>query len=243
MTLTLALSGLLTQVAAFPAVANTSTSEICDVVARQASSRTGVPLSVLMAIALTETGRKSGGAMRPWPWTVNMEGKGVWFDSAQEARDYAVRNFQRGARSFDVGCFQLNYKWHGKAFRSIEEMFDPSINASYAAKFLLDLFRETGSWEEAAGAYHSRTPEYANRYKKRFRAFRAKLEGRKDDRATSPMKLPGDDLVDDVARQPADRVNRFPLLLLAADQAPRLGSLVPLSAGTGGSRLIDVSGN
>ena len=120
----------------FSGLAKADPSQICDAAARTASAQTGVPLTVLQAISLTETGRKSNGRIRPWPWTVNMEGKGVWFDGPDEAKAYAFRNYKRGARSFDLGCFQLNFKWHGHAFASIEEMFDPEANALYAANFL-----------------------------------------------------------------------------------------------------------
>lgn len=223
-----------------PALASSAVADICNAAAHRAASKSGVPLSVLMAITLTETGRKSGGKFRPWPWTVNMEGKGVWFDSAEDARAYAYKNFQRGARSFDVGCFQLNYKWHGKAFRSIEEMFDPQINANYAAKFLRDLYYETGSWEDAAGAYHSRTPKYADRYKKRFQSFRVSLKSL-DATGERPLPPPLQPLDDGHIPEEA-RINRFPLLLAASSQQSRLGSLVPISAGAGGLRLIDVGG-
>lgn len=129
--------------------------QICDRVAAIAAERSGVPTAVLQAISLTETGRARDMALRPWPWTVNMEGEGHWFDSADEARAYVFREFKRGARSFDVGCFQINYKWHGEAFTSIDQMFDPVANATYAAQLLRDLYSETGSWSAAAGAYHS----------------------------------------------------------------------------------------
>ena len=53
---------------------------ICSQAAAYAAQETGVPVSVLQAISLTETGRNRSGEMHPWPWTVNMEGKGVWFE-------------------------------------------------------------------------------------------------------------------------------------------------------------------
>lgn len=80
--------------------------ELCEAAAQVAAERTGVPVTVLSAISLTETGRRIGARTRPWPWTVNMEGKGKWFDSRAEALDYVRRNHARGARSYDVGCFQ-----------------------------------------------------------------------------------------------------------------------------------------
>ncbi len=155
-----------------PALAN-----ICYGAIDRASRQMSVPADVMLAISLTETGRKMSGEYRPWPWTVNMEGKGFWFDTRAEALAFVKKRHAQGARSFDVGCFQINYKWHGQHFRSIEDMFDPQINATYAAKFLGELFREMGSWSRAAGAYHSRTPEYATRYAARFDRYRARISG------------------------------------------------------------------
>lgn len=204
------------------ALAVSSFSQVCDAAAHTVARESGVPLSVLQAITRTETGRKRNGAMQPWPWTVNMEGKGMWFDTEDEARAYVFRHFKRGARSFDVGCFQINYKWHGQAFNSIDEMFEPLANARYAAKFLQKLYSETGNWSDAAGAYHSRTPKYANRYKAIFDRYRAKLE-------TSPppvmlLAQAGN------SRRPSTppRINRFPLLQAGLEQS-QLGSLVPLN--------------
>ena len=140
----------------------------CDLAARHASVATGVPITVLRAITRTETGRHRDGHSQPWPWTVNMEGKGHWFSTRAEARIFAQAAFDRGAQSFDVGCFQINYRWHHAGFASIDSMFDPRQNALYAAQFLNRLYRETGDWSLAAGAYHSRTPAYAKRYIARY---------------------------------------------------------------------------
>ncbi|WP_322867074.1 transglycosylase SLT domain-containing protein [Aquicoccus sp. G2-2] len=207
---------------------------VCDRAAEIAAHRTGVPLPVLQAITRTETGRKTKGHFGPWPWTVNMEGKGVWFDSLDAARAYVFRNFKRGARSFDVGCFQINYKWHHQGFSSIDEMFDPLANALYAAGFLKKLHAELGNWSDAAGAYHSRTPKYANRYKAVFEKHRR--------RASGPV-LPAPETTAQNAPPPVlaqprtePRENRFPLLQNAG--ATRLGSLVPIIGRAQGQRFI-----
>ncbi len=197
---------------------------LCDRAAVEASQSTGVPLSVLKAIALTETGRRREGEMRPWPWTVNMEGQGAWFDAQQEALDFVHAHVRRGARSFDIGCFQINHRWHGEHFSSIEEMFDPRANALYAARFLGDLYAETGSWERAAGAYHSRTPEFANRYRARFETFRARYLAEDGLRHVLP-DLPESPYVPRAPR-PA-RVNTYPLFL--AGGGGRMGSLVSVT--------------
>ena len=68
--------------------------EICDSAAEVASREQGVPLDVLRAIALTETGRQRDGAFEPWPWTVNMEGVGKWFNDVASARQFVHQNFE-----------------------------------------------------------------------------------------------------------------------------------------------------
>ena len=211
-------------------------SAICEQAAIAASQAEGVPLSVLTAISLNETGRKRGGAFRPWPWTVNMEGKGEWFETNDQALQFATEAFNRGARSFDVGCFQINYKWHGQHFASIKEMFDPLTNALYAARLLKELYAEKGSWELAAGAYHSRTPKFAERYAARFARFRNGLIGGGGDDipeipdivlaanggGAAPYTLSG-----------TAQINTYPLL--QPGNGASLGSLVPIgnSLGTG----------
>lgn len=176
------------------------TAALCDRAASKAARAHGVPLDVLQAISRAETGRPQQGALQPWPWTVNMEGKGRWFESSDAARAYVFRHFKTGARSFDVGCFQINYLWHGDAFRSIDEMFDPVLNAGYAAKFLKELYEEFGDWSAAAGAYHSRTPTYAQSYTARFSKIRNAMA------PNAPRRDQGDPssnvLISDAVNQP-----------------------------------------
>ena len=95
-------------IAAQPLRAANDPSAICEAVAVQVATERDIPVSVMKAITLTETGRTRGAGFRPWPWTINMEGKGIWFDTAADARAYAVEHHKRGARSFDLGCFQIN---------------------------------------------------------------------------------------------------------------------------------------
>jgi hypothetical protein len=64
----------------------------------------------------------------------------------------------RGARTIDVGCFQVDLSYHPHAFASLEEAFDPDANARAAARILtLGRFGGMG-WAGAAAAYHSATP-------------------------------------------------------------------------------------
>lgn len=149
---------------------------LCESAIAAGARRAGVPPQVLYAIALTETGRKSGGRVRPYPWAINREGKGFWFKTREEALAFGQQSLAEGRRSFDVGCVQINYRWHGNAFPSLEAMFDPEWTATYAGQFLRNLYEERGSWSEAAGAYHSLTPELAQIYRARFDRLLASLD-------------------------------------------------------------------
>lgn len=203
--------------------ASASTADVCDRAAHHAAEEFDVPFAVLWSITRTETGRYKDGKLNPWPWTVNMEGKGHWFKTRRDAQAYAAREFERGARSFDVGCFQINYKWHGASFRSINQMFDPIENARYAAAFLARLYRESENWSIAAGAYHSRTQEFSKRYRARFDQIHANYRATDN---SSPYRS----TTRNTPNMTTKRENTYPLLV-HADRPSRNGSLVPLMNG------------
>lgn len=159
---------------------------MCERAIAGGAARSQVPEGVLQAISLTETGRQVGGRLRPWPWAINREGQGYWFANREEALAFARASLAEGRRSFDVGCFQINYLWHGANFASLEAMFDPNTGADYAARFLTDLYRERGDWSLAAGAYHSQTPDKAQIYRARFDRIFAGLGGRPLQVAAAP---------------------------------------------------------
>jgi hypothetical protein len=148
---------------------------MCERAIVNGAAREGVPQEVLHAISLTETGRPQGGRLRPWPWAINREGQGHWFKTREEALAFARASLAEGRKSFDVSCFQINYRHHGHNFPSLEAMFDPDVAASYAARFLRSLYR--GDWSKAAGAYHSQTPHFAGIYRARFDRILAGLGG------------------------------------------------------------------
>lgn len=210
--------------------------DLCVMAAQTASQQSGVPFDVLMAISLTETGRNMNGQVTVWPWTVNMEGVGHWFDTADDARAYVYEHFKLGARSFDVGCFQINYKWHHQEFDSLDQMFDPLAGALYAARFLTDLKAETGTWETAAGAYHSRTPEHAERYMATFSDYR---EGIEDVPLMAAAVAEAPPVIPMEVPVPERRVNTFPFFRKSAQTTSANGSLVPLGAAASPGRLIN----
>ena len=185
-----------------PARATEPDAAICERAIVAGARAVGVPQEVLHAISLTETGRPDGGRLRPWPWAINREGQGHWFKSRDEAFAFAQASLAAGRRSFDVGCFQINYHWHGHNFPSLEAMFDPEVGATYAARFLMSLYLERGSWLAAAGAYHSQTPARASVYRARFERILAGLGGNADLMLAASAPAPAAAEADTAAHEP-----------------------------------------
>ena len=124
---------------------------ICEREMISASSRHKVPLGVLYAVGMTETGRK--GSLQPY--ALNIEGKTVFTNSERAAMKTFRSARMTGAKLIDLGCMQINHHYHGNQFSSVEEMLDPQKNVEYAARFLSELRVQEGSWTMAVARYHA----------------------------------------------------------------------------------------
>lgn len=129
----------------------------------------GIPPHLLTAIAFAESGRwdEANRAKTAWPWTVTSGGEGSYFPTKAEAMAEVKRLKAKGVKNIDVGCMQVNLLYHPTAFASLDEAFDPATNVAYAAKFLSALFKESGSWTQAAAMYHSRDEDEGAIYRKK----------------------------------------------------------------------------
>src|SRR6201986_1933464 len=78
----------------------------------------GIPPHLLAAIGRVESGRRDPvtGDWHPWPWTVNAEGEGAFYDTKAQAIAAVQAAQARGVRSIDVGCTQINLLHHPDAF-------------------------------------------------------------------------------------------------------------------------------
>ena len=136
-----------------------SIDNICLAEARRAEIQHGIPEGLMQSITRVEAGRKTvTGEYMPWTWTLNDAGEGLFFDTRQAALDYLQVAVDAGDHSVDVGCMQVNTKWHMDGFFDLADMLDPVQNADYAASFLLDLFAAHQSWDGAVKHYHSSDP-------------------------------------------------------------------------------------
>ena len=149
----------------------------------QAAARYRIPPDLMLAISLVESGHRDPvtGTRLPWPWTANLDGQDYRFETSAQAAAWVRQQQAAGHASIDTGCMQVNLKHHPDAFASAEDAFDPVHNADYAARFLRALYDGPagGVWMQAAGFYHSQTPELADGYRGLVEAaMKAPLPGR-----------------------------------------------------------------
>lgn len=142
--------------------------DLCDRAIAAARTKP-IPDTLLPAISRVESGRldPATGHVRAWPWTINVEGNGTFFETKADAVA-AVKAIQaRGQRSVDVGCMQVNLMYHPTAFADLDAAFDPPTNAAYAARFLLALYAHTRDWNLATAWYHSAEQDRGEDYQRR----------------------------------------------------------------------------
>ncbi|UCB33453.1 lytic transglycosylase domain-containing protein (plasmid) [Duffyella gerundensis] len=116
----------------------------------------GVPPEALYSVALQESSRTLPRGVRPWPWTLNVAGKGYRYKTRLEACQ-ALQVFMKthSLKRIDVGIAQVNLGWNGSHFTSTWEALDPYTNLNAAAVILRECWdRKPGSWLDAAGCYH-----------------------------------------------------------------------------------------
>jgi hypothetical protein len=199
--------------------------QLCIGAIQAAERRFDLPSGLLMAVALTETGRRVGNVLAPWPWSINAAGEGAWLEHRRAAIERTRALQASGVESIDVGCMQVNLRWHATAFDSLEAAFEPRTNVAYAARHLKELRARSRNWLEAAGYYHSADPARAGPYLARLhRNWSAVLDGFSDSRMLLPP-APGQIALGFVLAQPGG-----------------LGPLVDLTAARREAPLLDTHG-
>ena len=172
------------------ALAEADFSQTCVKAIHAAEVANSLPRLLLHAVSLTESGRwnEKAKATVAWPWTITAGGKGKFFPSKSAALAEVKRLQSRGISNIDVGCMQINLRYHGAVFQTVEEAIEPINNVAYAATFLKHLRRKSGAWAHAVGRYHTanwkaRGKEYWRRVRtfwtrEQIRDFRARRADR-----------------------------------------------------------------
>jgi hypothetical protein len=143
----------------------------CSSAIHEAEQQHQLPSGLLASIARVESGRPvtTMNDVRPWPWTIDADGNGLFLDSKAAAVAWVAQQTSHH-RYIDVGCLQVDLTLHPHAFASLDQAFDPVANADYAARYLSALYRDEAghNWDIAVGLYHSHTASLAADYRDRI---------------------------------------------------------------------------
>ncbi len=166
---------------------------LCRLETTRTERRMAIPRHLLTAISLAESGRRddANGVNVAWPWTVTSGGQGRFFDTKAEALAEVEILMTQGVRNIDVGCMQVNLFYHAGAFETLDEAFDPRANTTYAATYLKSMHAATGDWTDAAGYYHSTTPQRNGPYKEKVLTFWRRQGGGPSGATAVAARTPG----------------------------------------------------
>jgi Transglycosylase SLT domain len=137
---------------------------------RSIASERSIPSAVLYAVALTESGKQvaSKGVYRPWPWTLNVAGRGYFFDSRLAAWQALTGWLKDGERSVDIGLMQVNWRYHEERLGTPWQALDPYHNLRVGAEILQACYTTRQDWWASVGCYHApANPERADQYRRR----------------------------------------------------------------------------
>ena len=127
------------------------TDGVCEREMAGAARRHNVPLAVLYAVGLNESGRQG----RLHPYAINVAGTGSYPASDHQASALVRAAIASGETLIDVGCMQINHHWHHRQFGSLADMLDAGKNVDYGARYLRQLYERHGAWAQAVAIYHA----------------------------------------------------------------------------------------
>jgi soluble lytic murein transglycosylase-like protein len=128
----------------------------------RASSATGIPVELLLAVSHVESGFH--------PHAINIAGRSF----QPSSRDEAEWILRRSGDNVDIGLMQINWGHWGKRFGlSKADLLDPRLNVLLGARILEYCVRVSGSWRKGVALYHSphaaRQREYVEKVRQSYR--------------------------------------------------------------------------
>ena len=129
---------------------------------------------------MVESGRRdeATGERRPWPWTINVEGEGRFFDTKAQAVTWVRQAQTQGTRSIDTGCAQVNLLHHPAAFASLEQAFDPAFRRRLPPRPLSQGTADNGGeLDDGGGLLSFADSELAAAYRDQVQAVTSRRAG------------------------------------------------------------------
>lgn len=118
-----------------------------------------IPSGLLLALVKTESNLN--------PLALNIKGKSLFFNDKEKAIKAINKSIASGVVSIDIGLAQINYRWHGENFTSVDSMLSPELNINYAAELLGKLKLTHGDWHKALRHYHSANSVHNQKYSRK----------------------------------------------------------------------------
>lgn len=118
-----------------------------------------IPKGLLASIAKIESNNQ--------PFAINIGGESYFAADIESAKEYIVSKLSVGITNIDIGIMQINWRWHGKAFKNLYHILLPKYNIEYAGRLLASLKKQHGDWHTAVRLYHSAKPEYYRIYSRK----------------------------------------------------------------------------
>jgi hypothetical protein len=137
-----------------------------------------VPAEILYAIGLQESGTTLGGqrGFAPWPWVLNVNYRGRYFRTRDEARDALALEVKRGNQNVAVGMLQIYLRYNGHRVSDPLTLLDPSVNLQVAAEVLADCGQVYPDTFGKLACYYSGDMDAAGRWYARQVFSRAGLQ-------------------------------------------------------------------
>lgn len=126
--------------------------------------------SILYAIAMQESGRfdQETELLKPWPWVLNVDGKGHYFDDMTEVWNALAGILQEDPKHVGIGLVQVTWPFNPDILWDPYTALDPGTNLMLGAMILRDCYDRLGDWWRAVGCYHSPTPKLAVGYRQQI---------------------------------------------------------------------------
>lgn len=128
--------------------------------AAEAEQALDIPRGLLLAIALVESGRDG----IPHPYAMSVNGRAVNARNVADASRHLTDRRGQFRSNIFVGCMQLSLTYHRGQFQPTESMVEPKNNVWYAARLLVRLHGDEGSWKSAVARYNGGSTRQARNY-------------------------------------------------------------------------------
>lgn len=106
---------------------------------------------IVAAVAMNESQYKG----YPWPWTLNVQGKSLYFKTREEAHEKILTLLSQGIKKIDIGITQIHWKFHSHRFSSPWEALDVSANINASESIITLLYKRHGDLGIAIRCYHN----------------------------------------------------------------------------------------